>query len=213
MSARAARSRPALLALAGLVVTVGVAAALYGTVAAPGNSSVCRAAQARVAAMTPHATGAVAAVMVSPDPAPLPNLSFRKADGTPTDLAAFRGRTLLVNLWATWCAPCKEEMPALNNLQAALGGPDFEVVAINIDTRNLDKPKAWLKEAGIDALAAYADPSAKVFQQLKGASKAQGMPTTLLVDGEGCELGLLHGPADWASPEAKALVKAALGRP
>jgi hypothetical protein len=86
------------------------------------------------------------------------------------------------------------------------------VVAINIDTRNLDKPKAWLKEAGIERLAYYADPAAKVFQDLKRVGKAVGMPTTLLVDPEGCELALINGPAEWASEDAVRLVRAALGR-
>jgi hypothetical protein len=103
-------------------------------------------------------------------------------------------------------------MPALDGLQAALGGPDFEVVAINIDTRNLDRPKAWLKETGIERLAYYADPEAKVFQDLKRVGKAVGMPTTLLADREGCELALINGPAEWASEDALRLVRTALGR-
>ena len=97
-------------------------------------------------------------------------------------------------------------------LQAKLGGPDFEVVAVNIDTRDPDKPKAWLKEVGIDRLAYYADNSAKVFQDLKAVGKAFGMPTTLLVDPNGCELATLAGPAEWASDDAVKLVTAALGK-
>ena len=84
-----------------------------------------------------------------------------------------------MNLWATWCVPCRKEMPALDALQTRLGGEKFEVVAVNIDTRNLDKPKAWLQEVGIRQLGYYADPSAKVFQDLKAVGKAFGMPTTL----------------------------------
>jgi hypothetical protein len=103
-------------------------------------------------------------------------------------------------------------MPALDRLQAALGGLDFEVVAVNIDTRNVDKPKAWLKEAGVGRLAYYSDPEAKVFHDLRRVGKAVGMPTTLLVDPEGCELALINGPAEWASEDALKLVRAALGR-
>ena len=88
----------------------------------------------------------------------------------------------------------------------------FEVVAINIDTRNLDKPKAWLEEVGIKRLGYYADPSAKVFQDLKAVGKAIGMPTTLLIDPHGCELGALAGPAEWASDDAIRLIEAAIGR-
>jgi hypothetical protein len=103
-------------------------------------------------------------------------------------------------------------MPALDALQARLGGPTFEVVAVNIDTRDPDKPKAWLKDVGISHLAYYADRSAKTFQELKAVGKAFGMPTTLLVDPNGCELAYLAGPAEWASEDAVKLVEAAVAR-
>jgi thiol-disulfide isomerase/thioredoxin len=154
----------------------------------------------------------VAAVTVPKEPKPLPDLAFSAPDGPQKRLADYKGRTVLVNLWATWCVPCRQEMPALDKLQATLGGPDFEVVAINIDTRNLDRPKTWLKEAGVERLAYYADPEAKVFQDLKRVGKAVGMPTTLLVDPQGCELALLSGPAEWGSEDALTLVRAALAR-
>ena len=102
-------------------------------------------------------------------------------------------------------------MPALDALEAKLGGPGFDVVAINIDTRDPEKPKAWLKEVGVERLPYYADPSAKVFQDLKLAGSAFGMPTTLLVDPAGCEIGALAGPAEWASEDAVKLIEA-LGR-
>ena len=91
-------------------------------------------------------------------------------------------------------------------------GRDFEVVAVNIDTRDADKPKAWLKEVGVQKLAYYADPTAKTFQDLKAIGRAFGMPTTLLVDGQGCEIGAIAGPAEWASEDAIKLIKAALGQ-
>jgi hypothetical protein len=103
-------------------------------------------------------------------------------------------------------------MPALDALQARLGGEDFEVVAVNIDTRNLDKPKTWLQEVGVKRLGYYSDSSAKVFQDLKAIGKAFGMPTTLLIDRNGCELGTLAGPAEWASDDAVKLIEAALGK-
>ncbi|MGL4441180.1 MAG: TlpA family protein disulfide reductase, partial [Bosea sp. (in: a-proteobacteria)] len=85
-------------------------------------------------------------------------------------------------------------------------------VAINIDTRNLDKPRAWLEDNGIRKLAYYSDPEAKVFQELKRAGQAVGMPTTLLIDAKGCQLGVLHGPAEWHSDDARRLIMAAMGR-
>jgi hypothetical protein len=103
-------------------------------------------------------------------------------------------------------------MPALDALQEKLGAPDFEVVAVNIDTRNLDKPKSWLREVGVDHLAYYSDANAKVFQDLKAIGRAIGMPTTLIVDPNGCELASLAGPAEWASDDGVKLVSAALGR-
>jgi hypothetical protein len=95
-------------------------------------------------------------------------------------------------------------------LQGKLGGANFEVVAVNIDTRDAEKPKAWLKEVGIARLGYFADPTAKVFQDLKEAGKAFGMPTTLLVDAAGCEIATLAGPAEWASEDALKLIAAAL---
>jgi len=119
---------------------------------------------------------------------------------------------VLLNLWATWCVPCRREMPALDALQAQLGGGDFEVVAVNIDTRDADKPKAWLKSAGIEQLAYFADPSARIFQDLKAVGKAFGMPTSVLIGPTGCEVASLAGPAEWASDDALKLVRAVLDR-
>jgi thiol-disulfide isomerase/thioredoxin len=187
--------------------------ALYGAGGA-GNSAAaeCRAARLVTERLAPLARGEVAAVTVAKEPKKLPDLAFAGPDGAQKTLADYRGRTVLLNLWATWCAPCRQEMPALDRLQAALGGPGFEVVAVNIDTRNLDRPRTWLKEAGVERLAYYADPQAKVFQDLKRVGKAVGMPTTLLIDPDGCELALINGPAEWASEDALGLVRAALAR-
>jgi thiol-disulfide isomerase/thioredoxin len=103
-------------------------------------------------------------------------------------------------------------MPALDSLEQRLGGPNFQVVAVNIDTRDLDKPKSWLKEVGVERLAYYADPSAKIFQDLKAIGRAFGMPTTILIDGNGCEIGTIAGPAEWASDDALKLIEAAAKR-
>jgi hypothetical protein len=102
-------------------------------------------------------------------------------------------------------------MPALDALQKELGGEDFQVVAVSIDTQDPDKPREFLKELKIANLGFYADPSANIFQDLKLAGRAVGLPTTLLIDKGGCEIGYLPGPAHWASEDAKALIRAALG--
>jgi thiol-disulfide isomerase/thioredoxin len=150
--------------------------------------------------------GAMAAFVVRPKPLSLPDFSFEGPDGVKQTAADLKGKVVLLNIWATWCVPCREEMPQLNALQAELGGPDFEVAAINIDKGGTDKAKAFLEETGAKDLAFYADPSGKLFATLK----AVGMPTTLLLNAQGEEMGRLVGPADWASPEAKALIEAAM---
>ena len=202
------------IALGALVGVVAGLAAVYGIGAMQRNPTdpACRAAAELSSRLAPLARGEVAAITIASSPGRLPDLAFQDASGKPVTLADFRGRTVLLNLWATWCVPCRKEMPALDALQGKLGGATFQVVAVNIDTRNLDKPKAWLSDVGIKQLGYYADPSAKVFQDLKATGKAVGMPTTLLVDPNGCELGVLAGPAEWASDDAVKLIETATGR-
>lgn len=189
-------------------------AVLYGTNRGWGNAADadCGPAATVAQAMQPLARGEVAAVQVNKAPKLLPALAFNDAAGKPMTLADLRGKTVLLNLWATWCAPCRHEMPALDALQGKLGGDDFQVVAVNIDTRNLDKPRQWLDENKITRLAYHADPSAKIFQELKSIGKAFGMPTTVIVDRKGCELASLAGPAEWSSEDAVKLLQAAAGK-
>ena len=196
------------------VVVGGLAgfAALYGLglSRAPSGDPACRAAVATAQKIAPLAHGEVAALTMASAPLKLPDLAFEDADGKPRKLSDFRGKTLLVNLWATWCVPCRKEMPALQTLQTKLGGADFEVVAINIDTRDPDKPKSFLKDANLTRLGYFNDQKAKVFQDLKAVGRALGMPTSVLVDGQGCEIATIAGPAEWGSDDAVKLVQAAL---
>ncbi|MEO6840534.1 MAG: TlpA disulfide reductase family protein [Bradyrhizobium sp.] len=175
-----------------------------------GGDPACRPAVALSSKLAPLAQGEVAALTMATTPLRLPDLAFEDADGKPKKLSDWRGRTVLVNLWATWCVPCRKEMPALDSLQTKLGGPDFEVVAVNIDTRDPEKPKTFLKDAHLTRLSYFTDPKAKVFQDLKSINRALGMPTSVLVDGQGCEIATIAGPADWASDDAVKLIKAAL---
>jgi thiol-disulfide isomerase/thioredoxin len=188
-------------------------AGVYGIGGLRRNTSgdpACRPAVALSKKLAPLAQGEVAALTMATSPLRLPDLAFEDANGKPRKLSDWRGRTVLVNLWATWCVPCRKEMPALDSLQTKLGGPDFEVVAVNIDTRDPDKPKNFLKEEKLTRLSFFADQKAKVFQDLKGIGRALGMPTSVLVDGQGCEIATIAGPADWASDDAVKLIKAAL---
>ena len=170
----------------------------------------CRAAVDLARKLAPLAHGEVAAITMATAPLRLPDLAFEDGAGKPRKLSDWRGRTLLVNLWATWCVPCRKEMPALEVLQTRLGGPNFEVVAINIDTRDHEKPKNFLREANLTRLGYFSDQNAKVFQDLKAVGRALGMPTSVLVDGQGCEIGTISGPADWASDDAIKLITAAI---
>ena len=188
-------------------------AALYGLgLSRPsGGDPICRAAVATASRIAPLAHGEVAALTMASTPLKLPDLAFEDADGKPKKLSDFRGKTVLVNLWATWCVPCRKEMPALDQLQAKLAGPNFEVVAINIDTRDPEKPKNFLKEASLTRLGYFNDQKAKVFQDLKAIGRALGMPTSVLVDPQGCEIATIAGPAEWGSDDALKLIRAALG--
>src|SRR6202051_2070643 len=127
----------------------------------------CQPAVQPAARLAPLVHGEVAALSVAQIGFLVPDLAFKDAAGHDRTLKDWRGRTVLLHLWATWCVPCRKEMPALDALEEKLGGPDFEVVAVNIDTRDPDKPRAWLKDVGVARLAYYSDREAKVFQDLK----------------------------------------------
>ena len=204
-----------LLLIAALLGAAAGLAAVYGIGGLKRNAATdaaCNGAVEAAQRLMPLARGEVAAFAAATAPRRLPPLSFRDGSGKTLTLADFRGRTVLVNLWATWCAPCRKEMPTLDALQGALGGPDFEVVAINLDTRDLEKARRFYADIKVTKLGFYEDQSLSVFETLKGAGRVLGLPTTFLIDREGCELGVLAGPAEWASADALALLRAAIGR-
>ena len=196
-----------------LAVAVIGAAGVYGIGGLKRGASgdaACAGAVDLAKKIAPLAHGEVAALTMATAPLRLPDLSFEDADGKPKKLSDWRGKTVLLNLWATWCVPCRKEMPALDTLQGKLGGKDFEVVAVNIDTRDPEKPKNFLKEANLTRLGYFSDQKAKVFQDLKAIGRALGMPTSVLIDAQGCEIGTIAGPAEWASDDAVKLLKAAM---
>jgi thiol-disulfide isomerase/thioredoxin len=207
----AARRIPIAIAAVAIGAAIGFAGG-YGIGGLRRNASgdpACRGAVELARKIAPLAHGEVAALTMATSPLRLPDLAFWDADGRPKKLSDWRGRTVLVNLWATWCVPCRKEMPALESLQTRLGGPNFEVVAINIDTRDPEKPKNFLNDAHLTRLGYYSDQNAKVFQELKAIGRALGMPTSVLVDGHGCEIATISGPADWGSDDALKLIAAA----
>ncbi|MBT1157355.1 TlpA family protein disulfide reductase [Aminobacter anthyllidis] len=182
------------------------------TRAASPDDKLCAAKVEKAKAVGAAATGQVAAMMPADPPQSLKTLAFNDPQGKPMTIADHAGRTLLVNLWATWCAPCRAEMPALDALEREMGGEEFEVVAINVDTGDDTKPKKFLEETGVASLGHYRDNTLGVFNDLKKRGLALGLPVTLLIDGEGCLLANMNGPAEWASPDARKLIEAALAK-
>jgi thiol-disulfide isomerase/thioredoxin len=148
-------------------------------------------------APTVTAQGGALRVRRAETPRPLPALRFVDGTGAARSLDEFRGRALLLNIWATWCVPCRKEMPALDRLQQALGGPGFEVVALSIDRGGIPPVKPFYAELGLRALRVYVDPSADALTKLG----AVGIPLTMFVDREGRELWRVVGPVEWDAPE------------
>jgi thiol-disulfide isomerase/thioredoxin len=196
--------------LIGALIGFAGVSGIGGLKRSPAGDPACRGAVDLARRLAPLAHGEVAALTMATAPLRLPDLAFEDAEGRPKKLSDWRGRTVLVNLWATWCVPCRKEMPALESLQTKLGGPNFEVVAVNIDTRDPEKPKNFLKEVNLTRLGYFSDQKAKVFQDLKAVNRALGMPTSVLVDGEGCEIATMAGPAEWDSDDAIKLITAAM---
>ncbi len=204
-----------LIMIAALAGLLAGAVAVYVRIAASGNaevasadSGVCEGTVELAQKVDELARGEVAAMAPAQPPRTLA-LSFKGPEGQDLQTSDFGGKTVLLNLWATWCGPCREEMPALNNLQKEMGGEDFEVVAVNIDTGSDEKPKAFLSETGVDALAYYRDSSMGVFNQMKKEGLAFGLPVTLILDKQGCLVSAMNGPAVWDSADAKAMITVA----
>jgi thiol-disulfide isomerase/thioredoxin len=155
-------------------------------------------------ALTPaSATEPPANFAIHDTPQPVPDISFQDGNGQPRTLAAFSGKVVLLNIWATWCAPCRQEMPTLDRLQAELGGPEFEVVALSMDRKGPKVVTKFFGEVGVKHLALNIDTSSKAMFTLG----AFGLPLTLLIDRQGREVGRVVGPAEWDSPEMVAFIR------
>lgn len=190
--------------LVGGLGVLGVAAVAYLWMPAPqGSSPQAAAPDPLVAAARPLVTGQVANFILYDAPEPAPAITFADETGAQKTLADFRGRTILVNFWATWCVPCKKEMPSLDRLEAAVGTTAVSVVPVSQDKIAVEKVRAFYTDQSIVALPLYIDQS--------GASQrafgVNGLPATVLINGEGRIVGRMVGPAEWDSPEAIALLK------
>ena len=143
-----------------------------------------------------------------PKPRPLADVAFQDGAGRKLALTDFKGKVVLLNVWATWCSPCRKEMPTLDRLQAKLGGKDFEVVALSIDRDGPDVVRKFFKEIGVRNLALYIDPT------MEAQSKLQlvGVPTTLLINRDGREVTRYTGVAEWDRPEVIGTIERYMGR-
>jgi thiol-disulfide isomerase/thioredoxin len=153
------------------------------------------------------ARGTLAKFQLAKPPKTLPELAFNDADDKPLKLADYKGKIVLLNFWATWCAPCVKEMPSLDRLQAELGKDKFVVLPLSLDGPSRPKVAPFYQDKKLSNLGVYFDKGRKAMQALDISI----LPTSILIDGEGRELGRLEGEADWEKPEALALVKAAVG--
>lgn len=191
--------------IAALSALVGFGA-VYFMARTPDNAAVAvqTAAEPTEQALPKNGGNELAAFVKKSAPEALPAFTFQDGDGKPRTIADFKGKTVLLNLWATWCAPCRLEMPALDRLQAALGSDKFEVVALSLDKDGVEKARKFFSDVKISHLKFYIDPTGKEGFNLKPV----GLPTTLLIDANGHEVGRLAGPAEWDSEAAKALIAA-----
>jgi len=169
----------------------------------------CQMSEAQRAALDAAAVGDLAAMRIADKPVPLIDIGFQMPDGSAkqfTDL----NKVLVLNLWATWCGPCREEMPDLANIQNEYGNDGFEVFALNVDRNGGDKPQKFLESINATALNLYLDPANKSFQNFRSKGLVFGLPTTMIVDPKGCVQGVLAGIAHWGSDDAKNLVEVSI---
>ena len=192
--------------VAGFVAIAAISAVAVSAVyvkQGPGrNAPIADARQPAGDAQSKAGPGRIAAFVVHEDLRDVGAATFKTEDGEDRTLADWRGKAVLLNLWATWCAPCRHEMPALDRLQARLGGDGFEVVAISLDRGGVAKSRAFFDEIGIEHLKLYSDKTSKI----SAALGVVGMPTTVLIDRQGREIGRLAGPAEWDAPEAVEMI-------
>ena len=209
-------ARSALIVLASALAGFG---AIYVTLGRPDNApvkpkAVASAPQATAPLPLPSGPGAnplsrgeMAAFVFRKDPEAPAEFTFTDSTGAQRTLGDWKGKVVLLNLWATWCAPCVKEMPSLDRLQKELGSNKFEVVALSVDRAGAEGSRKFFDRVGVKSLNIYVDPTSRTTTQLK----AVGLPATLLIDAKGREVGRLTGPAEWDSEDAKRLIAAVLG--
>ena len=211
--ARPPRLQPRrLIGLAVASAAVALAITLYlGNSGGP-QASECPVQAEAAAGIDSVAVGELAALNGTGEGRGYADLAFTDAAGNPMTIADFAGKKLLINFWASWCVPCREEMPALDAIATRYNSEDFMVLPINLDMGEDGAAKArkFLEEGQFANLPLYADSTFEAFERLKREAVAIGLPATLLVDAAGCELAVLQGPAEWDSPDGHNVVEALL---
>lgn len=177
------------------------AAFLYGAIVLAANAAAALT-PAQRAELEQFRTGQMANLVIRDHPQPRVEASFRDRKGNPVTLAHYRGKVVLLNLWAGWCPPCRAEMPALDRLAGALQGPDFAVVAVSVDHGGVGMPEQFFRNARIRNLHFMHDGNGDLERQVG----VVGLPETLILDRAGHEIARLVGEVDWDSPEARALI-------
>jgi thiol-disulfide isomerase/thioredoxin len=197
---------------AGVVVVAGSIAA-WLMLGNAGTANECPVQQAAAQIIDAAAVGELAALNGTGEGRGYADMAFSDASGTPMSVADFSGKALLVNFWASWCVPCREEMPALDAIATDYNSDRFMVLPINLDIgeSGLEKAQDFLDEGQFASLPLYADNTFAAFERLKREAVAIGLPATLLLDPEGCELAVLQGPAEWHSDDGRAVVEALIG--
>lgn len=201
--------KPALFVSAGVALVALLAAFLYLGEGDSNGGAKSQAGNRSAAVLRAAAQGTVANFTVASEAKIVADFGFVDGAGTPKKLSDWRGQVVLLNVWATWCGPCRKEMPALDQLQAVMGSDEFEVVALSVDRGKIGLPQDFFDEIGVKELGLYHDGSAKAGSKLG----VFGMPTTLLLGRQGQILGRLVGPAEWDDEHAQGLVEAALALP
>lgn len=202
------KSRFVLLVVGG-AAALGIAAVLMLSNAPDTQAQECSINPETTVALDASIEGHMAALLVTGKGRGYADLAFIDGEGNDLTIADYAGKALLVNFWATWCGPCREEMPALNALSAKYGSENFALLTIDLDLgdEGMEKAAAFLNDNNLSNLPLLGDPTFAAFERLKASGVSLGLPTTLLLDGNGCELAVLQGPAEWDSESAFAVIE------